>query len=413
MPALTSEMASRPSKRRRIASVASKDDPATTKSSDNAFFNKKAASWNLEQDYESKARKGKKKQKESQRLPIKTRDGVLQEMEEDDVESVVSGADWLDSDNEAGENGKPAAPKEPQIPEREQILRAKEELAKIATKLNENPEENPGAFKALAEVGHTKVIPIQRLCLVTQLAVYKDVIPGYRIRSLSESKEQLSKEVRNLRSYELAMVSGYQNYVKALAAFAKGSSTAGLADVAITCACALITSVPHFNFRGELLKILVGKLSHRKVDASSLKCRKALETMFRDDEEGRPSLEAVSLLSKMMKAREYQVDETALNLFLHLRLLSEFSGKASQDEVEQPGFRGKKLKQKKEFRTKRERKQMKEQKALDKDMAQADALVSHEERDHLQSETLKLVFATYFRALKSKLPRLAAFGSSG
>merc|ERR1712169_54527 len=49
---------------------------------------------------------------------------------------------------------------------------------------------------------------------------------------------------------------------------------------------------------------------------------------------------------------------------------------------------------------------VKEQKALDKDLQQADALVSHEERERMQSETLKLVFATYFRVLKARVPQL-------
>jgi nucleolar complex protein 3 len=39
-------------------------------------------------------------------------------------------------------------------------------------------------------------------------------------------------------------------------------------------------------------------------------------------------------------------------------------------------------------------------------MAHADASVSHEERDQMQSETLKIVFATYFRILKERSPHL-------
>ncbi|KAG4218939.1 hypothetical protein PC116_g32581, partial [Phytophthora cactorum] len=109
----------------------------------------------------------------------------------------------------------------------------------------------------------------------------------------------------------------------------------------------------------------------------------------------------------MMKAREYQVNESVVNLFLHLRLLSDFSGKGSKDSVDRmDDGPSKKLKSKREFRTKRERKQIKEQKALQKDMAQADALVQHEERDRMEGETLKLVFGTYFRVLKMRVPHL-------
>ncbi len=403
-------MASRASKRRRLSPSGSDNESSTVQK----VFYRSAANWNLEQDYEKTRRKGSKRAPDSNRLPIKTADGVLHEAQtiEEDGASAASGAQWDDDDDETPStrvNGH--AQEEPRIPEKEQILKAKEELAKIALKLSENPEENASAFKALTQVGQSKIVMIQKLCLLTRLAVYKDVIPGYRIRSHAEDSgaEQVSKEVRKLRAYEQALVSGYQAYLKELARLAKGGpplSGSGLADVAITCTCTLLTSVPHFNFRGDLLSILVRKLSTRKLDESFAKARKALETLFREDEEGRPSMEAVSLLTKMIKVREYRVDDSVLNLFLHLRLLSEYSGKGSQDQSEQPSGVGMKGRKKQEIRSKREKKLLKTQKALDKDMAEADALVSHEERDRMQSETLKLVFATYFRVLKQRSPHL-------
>lgn len=409
-------MAMRPSKKRRLSPPATEDHAGEAKIQ-KAFF-KNAASWNLEQDYESRPRKGKKKDKENNKLPIKTADGRVQQVSSafNDTASVESDGDWLegdDSDAAASDSKEQQqAPVEPTISEREQILRAKEELAKIGLQLNENPEEHPGAFKSIAKIGQSRVPAIQKLCLVTQLAIYKDVIPGYRIRPSSEdpADQKLSKGVKTLRSYEHALVTGYHVYLKELAKYAKlkGSEDKhGLSKVAITCACTLVTDVPHFNFRTDLLKILVGKLSSRKIDDSFNKCLRSLETLFQDDEEGRPSMEAVSLLSKMMKAKSYQVHETVLNLFLYLRLLSEYSGKASKDSVDRPsGTDGNFQKKKRDFRSKRERKAMREDKALAKEMAQADALVSHEERDRMQSETLKLVFATYFRVLKQRRPGL-------
>jgi nucleolar complex protein 3 len=286
--------------------------------------------------------------------------------------------------------------------------------------LNEDPEENMGAFKALAQFGQSQNTTIKKLALATQLAVYKDIIPGYRIRPLSEEdmEVKVSKEVKKLRAYEQALVAGYQAYIRELAKLAQsgkgGASRDGgpsLGSVAISCACALLVAVPHFNFRGELLKILVGKLSTRKVDDDFVKCRETIETLFQNDDDGTPSLDAVSILTKMMKARGYRVDESVLNTFLHLRLLSEFSWKASTNHIDRPnkeegGFEGKKLKEKRVFRTKKERKLLKERRVVEKEMVQADATVSHEERDRMQAETLKLVFVTYFRILKIRSPNL-------
>ncbi|KAK5664221.1 hypothetical protein OQA88_437 [Cercophora sp. LCS_1] len=419
-------MASHPSKRRKLTPPRrghdDEGDSAPNGAKVQKQFFKSAANWDLENDYESRPRKGKKKDKKKQdlkentgRLPIKT-DGAW--VAQDDIESVASDTEWLENESDA-ESEPEEAPvqtlEEPKVPEKEQIRRAQEELAKIATQLNEEPEEHPGAFKALARIGESKLAAIQKICIVTQMAVYRDVIPGYRIRPATEESagEQLSKDVKRLRTYEQALVSGYHGYLKTLAQYATSPPQRGdkrgksIANIAITCACTLLNAVPHFNFRGDLLRILVRKLSARSLDPDFVKCRKAMETLFHEDEEGRPSMEAVSLLTKMMKAREYRVHESVLNLFLHLRLLSEFSGKASHEQVDRANDgAAQKPKQKKVFRTKKERKRLKEEKAAEKVMAQADASVSHEERDQMQSETLKMVFATYFRILKQRSPHL-------
>ncbi|KAF4123222.1 nucleolar complex protein 3 [Geosmithia morbida] len=433
-------------KRRKLEHDSSDDDAnsksqQSTRKTQKAFISN-ASNWNLEEDYESRPRKNKKSKKEqeraaaSNRLPLKNTDSgrleIIRNIQADDAaaggrsSSDEDGSDteWLgvdgDRDGRGEEDDRGEArkykhqPKENPKPEREQILQAQEELARLATAVSEDPEENVGAFRALGKLGATRILPIKVLTLMTQMTVYKDVIPGYRIRAFGgeRAKEKLvSKEVRQLRSYEESLLSGYQSYLKELAKCARdrrdvGSGTT-LASVAVTCACTLLTAVPHFNLREDLLRILVGKLSMARLDADGARCIDALETLFREDDEGRPSMEAVALLSKMMRARNYRVSERVLDLFLSLRLLSEFSGQASYNSVERTGdSAGPKQKKKREFRTKRLRKDLKEQKALEKEMIQADALVSHEERDRMQSETLKLVFATYFRILKARSPQL-------
>ncbi|RDA91477.1 hypothetical protein CP533_4553 [Ophiocordyceps camponoti-saundersi (nom. inval.)] len=413
-------MSSIKNKRRKIIHRSSdddQDDASTSKRAQKDFF-VNASKWNLEQDYALRKHKLKKKKEDYNRLPqIRTTEGkaeiIQSEAVDDDVVSVVSDTEWLQGrEDEIETEPEVTEEEEVKIPEAQQVLQAQEELAKMALAINENPEENVSSLKAMAKIGQSRLSSIRMLALLTQMAVYKDIIPGYRIRPHAETapaqKGKVSQEVRRLQQFEQSLVHGYQAYVRELANCAK-SEMQRVSSTAITCACELIKAVPHFNFRSDLLKILVGKLSRRTTttdDADAAKCREALEHLFREDEEGRPAFEAVSLLTKMMKARNFNVDEAVLNLFLSLRLLSEFSGKASQDAADLPGNAGPKNKTKREFRTKRERKALKEQKALDKDMAQADALVSHEERDRMQSETLKLVFATYFRILKLRLPRL-------
>ena len=168
--------------------------------------------------------------------------------------------------------------------------------------------------------------------------------------------------------------------------------------------------MPHFNYRSEIIQILTEQLSRKNMDQKFQKARKALEQLFETDEDGYASLEAVEMITKMIKRKNYQVQESVLNTFLHLRLLSEFSSKASQTSVDGEASTmpkpGKKFKEKREFRTRKERKLSKERKVIEREMKEADAAVSHEERDRLQGDILKLVFSTYFRILKVRSPRL-------
>lgn len=408
---------SRPSapKRRRLSPP---EDDAPTQSHKQSFL-KSAAKWDLEQDYENRPRRlDKKKKKGQDKLPVRTTEGwVAPPTAEVEIKSEDESDSFLGSgsEGEAEEMEVEEEEKKPKIPARQQILEAKEELARIASLVNEDPEEHIGALKTLGAIAESENNTVKKLALATSVTIFKDLIPGYRIRPMSEEAmgEKVSKEVKKLRQFEQKLVSGYETYVKQLAAMCKSSGSsdeqkASLATVAVSCACNLLTAVPHFNFRGELLKIVVGKLSTRRVDADFVRCREALEKLFEDDEDGNVSLETVTLLTKMMKAKHYNFDESVLNTFLHLRLLSEFHQKASYNSVDkdEDQFNGKKIKQKREFRTKRLRKELKEKKAIEKEFKEADAAVSHEERDRMQAETLKMVFVCYFRILKARSPKL-------
>lgn len=61
---------------------------------------------------------------------------------------------------------------------------------------------------------------------MSQLVVFRGLIPGYRIRPLTEEemKVKVTKEVRKLRTYEQALVANYQVYVQSLGKLVKGGS---------------------------------------------------------------------------------------------------------------------------------------------------------------------------------------------
>jgi nucleolar complex protein 3 len=66
---------------------------------------------------------------------------------------------------------------------------------------------------------------IRKLAVLSQLAVFKDVIPSYRIRSLTdkEKAEKVSQMVIRTREWEQGLVGAYQNFLKLLDADLKGA----------------------------------------------------------------------------------------------------------------------------------------------------------------------------------------------
>ncbi len=66
---------------------------------------------------------------------------------------------------------------------------------------------------------------IRKLAILSQLAVFIDIIPGYRIRALTdqEKSEKVSQQVARTREWEQGLVGVYQNYLRILEAELKGS----------------------------------------------------------------------------------------------------------------------------------------------------------------------------------------------
>lgn len=134
-------------KSKKKAPKTSSDSPSTTPAGGEHPF-AAAAQWNLEQDYEQRPRalKKRKAEIESTRLPIKTPSGLIkqaiiseQESESDGEDaSGEDGSEWEGVVEEPAEEGEIR----PKASERQRIVDAKEELANIATNLNEDPEEN-------------------------------------------------------------------------------------------------------------------------------------------------------------------------------------------------------------------------------------------------------------------------------
>ncbi|KAK8853263.1 hypothetical protein IAR55_003965 [Kwoniella newhampshirensis] len=253
---------------------------------------------------------------------------------------------------------------------------------------------------------------IRGLAFLSQLAVYKDLIPGYRIRQLTEAeeKEKVRDEVKRLREGEKLLVRSYKGYLKMLEAEVKGRTP--LAGLSLRCMSELLTSVTHFNFSENIMGVLVGRLGRRSWDQDSDLVLQAFISVFRADLAGTYSQTLVRLIARMIKERHFQVHPNVLFCLLHLRLRDELDrmrkgknakGKRDDGAKKDDPLKGKKFKSdiRKKWATKNQRKREKELKEVQKEMAEASAEVDKEETAQVQTETLKNLFVLYFSILKS------------
>jgi nucleolar complex protein 3 len=68
------------------------------------------------------------------------------------------------------------------------------------------------------------------MAILSELAIFRDIIPGYRIRALTEAEraEKVSQMVAQTRDWEQGLVITYQSYLRLLEAELKG-------ELLITC----------------------------------------------------------------------------------------------------------------------------------------------------------------------------------
>ncbi|KAJ1906253.1 hypothetical protein IWQ60_012127 [Tieghemiomyces parasiticus] len=377
-----------------------------------------------EATYERQPRAVAPEAPEPKRLPIKLKDGRLLRSQEPAAAAVpvadpappVLTAPVPTATELAGPFAELCLAK---LGRRQFTLRAKTLLAETAQQVIENPEENVGGLRRLRLLAeHVIDLPsVYKMALLTQLAVYKDIIPGYMIRALTaeELATKVTKEVKQLRMYEENLVKHYQRYLQTLDQIMKDSAAGhserpgvpSLAQVAAQCLCDLLVAVPHFNFRLNILATVVGRMGARDFTEVPQLCCRAVIELFREDESGRYSLDAVQAITKLIKAKSYNVNQEVVKSFLHLRLRDELDPTLVREsstgkDAESAHGKSKRSAQDAPHMSKRARKTLKETKAVERELRLAEAEVSKEEKQKWHTETLKMVFVTYFRILKNR-----------
>ncbi|CAB4307427.1 unnamed protein product [Prunus armeniaca] len=387
-------------------------------------------------------------------LPVKTLDGQLyyrtatkasKASENDPTEEEASGAadksivkltkaerraKLKKSKKEAKKQGKEAEPEVERTPQEAVLAEIKEDLtteeafeskknklAELGIALLADPASNIKSLKEILQICKDNNHAIVKLGLLSLLAVFKDLIPGYRIRLPTEKELEMkvSKDVKKMRLYESTLLSVYKAYLQKLAALEKQSS---FQHVAFRCICTLLDAAPHFNYRESLLGVVIRNIGSPD-DVVRKLCCSSIKSLFTNEGKhgGEATVEAVRLIADHVKAHNCQLHPDSVEVFLSLSFDEDLGRAARNDEKHKP--QSKKSKKKKHYEEARQLKENDKKrvgKIIDEDKRggvaadyKAVALTPDVmERRGMQTEALSAVFETYFRILKHTMQSSAS-----
>ncbi|CAI5760453.1 unnamed protein product [Candida verbasci] len=377
---------------------------------------------NEEMEYELQPRQLKKQKKLVEALPIKTSDGTLQRVIREEVD--IPEEEPQDEEDEEGEDQiiqEDQQDEEDQysnLSPREKLTKLKEEIAELASKLIEDPEENISCLTRLRKMSESKNFMTSQLAIMSLAPIFKSLAPSYKIRPLTdvEKREKVSKEVARLRNFEQNLVFNYKCYIELLSKYSKTSYSNSennmknitsdqlkRGNIAIKAANELCnsSSLKHFNFRDDLFLIISKRLNKKPTNQEDLKVFQQSIRIFEillneDSEHGDITFDLIKVLCKTIKDKKYRVDESVINILLSTKLLQDYDPNNNKQE-DKP-----KLKKKDRVHlSKKERKARKEIKEIEEEMRKAQQSITIEQREKYQAQVLKMILTLYLEILKA------------
>ncbi|KAF1328384.1 Nucleolar complex protein 3, partial [Globisporangium splendens] len=299
--------------------------------------------------------------------------------------------------------------------QREHRLAAKKiEIAQLCESILESPEE---AFKKNKEHPQnlSKIQQLQALCrdpdmtvkklsMLSQLSVFLDILPDYRIRLASEEKQNgrpMKKNVQKMHDYEAALLSNYQTFLKYCSQIVteglKGKHPSkelsvndqrqlSLAETGVRCLSEFLKVKYAFNFHMNLIIALVPIADAHFANLRKLACA-AFEEVFKLDKSSAYSYEIVKQISSYVKQKEHRVKQDIIRTFLVMPL---------DVTMEQ----GEDARKKAKNDRKKRRRQQSQGDTIASGLKEAEAVVDKSERQKTQADILHELVLVYFRILK-------------
>ncbi|XP_063076866.1 nucleolar complex protein 3 homolog isoform X2 [Engraulis encrasicolus] len=369
-----------------------------------------------------KMRKGDEEKELIHLLPIKDKTRLIPQSMEKPAKPEELEDDDGESEEEAEQDEEmfvgPSLSAEEHLEMRaEKLTERKERIARLGSAILADPHANIKRVKEmramLMETDPSVAVTVRKLVMVSLMEVFKDIVPSYRIRPLTQEEKaaKVKKDTQQLREFEEGLVSQYKFYLENLEQVVKDwkqrkhkaseavslDCYAGLAEVAIRCMCELMVALPHFNFHNNILVMVVPHMNDPARKVSEM-CCEAVRRLLKQDKMGEASLGLVKVISGIIKSRNYNVKPEVLRTLLCLRIKEVEVKKDAEDLKQKPKIM--KYQDKKKNLSRMQRKWKKAEEKLQKELLEADACESKEKKLKLHTETLNIVFLIYFRILK-------------
>jgi len=293
------------------------------------------------------------------------------------------------------------------------------ELALLAEEILQNPEKGLDAIRTGGScMNHLQEIAlrdpdksVQGLAILSIVAVFRDILPDYRIRAEEDiESKKLKKEIRATRRHEDNMLDSYQRFLTLLHSIAKDSvvddkflavarkkwtdkplpADLNLALITVRAQCTLLVAKPTFNFRENLLTNIVPQMSSPYAEVRSQACS-CISTLLKEDKSGDATLEIVVYISKFIRARENgrrgRISPDMVDVLRHCKISADMKDSHTLRKADE---------KKKKIRASRK----------ERDEVMLNLLKSEAEADHLHRfaknvEALREVFTMYLRCLKA------------
>lgn len=354
-------------------------------------------------------------------LPIKDKSGIIPQTREKPV--IDSNQDEEDQEEMEPEEEiiekpiKELTLEEHLIERKKKLQERKMHIAALASAILSDPESNIKKLKELRsmlmEQDPDVAVTVRKLVIVSLMELFKDITPSYKIRPLTEAEKstKIRKETQKLREFEEGLVSQYKFYLENLEQMIKDwkqrklkksnvvslKAYKGLAEVAVKSLCELLVALPHFNFHNNIIVLIVPLMNDMSKLVSEM-CCEAVKKLFKQDKLGQASLGVIKVISGYVKGRNYEVRPEMLKTFLCLRI-KEIEVKKDTEDINKPK-KFMTFKEKRKTLSRMQRKWKKAEEKLERELQEAEASESTEKKLKLHTETLNIVFVTYFRILK-------------